>query len=197
LTRLTIRRAIAAAVLVGGLIIGVGSPAQATTTPASTADGHQAAAANCTSSPDSGVWTKIAWQIFDLINQQRVQNGVAPLQADQGVSDAAIAHTIKMADTGIFSHVIDGKGPDDRLRDHGVTFTSWGENIIYDWCQSNGKPAWNVAGFAQNSVNWWMNSPGHRKNILNPDFNLTGIGIAARARDNRGYIYATQDFIHR
>ena len=196
MTKLTIRRAVAATVLVGGLIVGAAGPAQATA-PASTADGHQAAAAGCTSSPSADVWTQIAWQIFDLINQQRAQNGVGALQADQGVSDVAIAHSIRMGDTGIFSHVIDGKGPEDRLRDHGVAFTSWGENISNDWCQSNGKPAWNVDGFAQDSVNRWMNSPGHRQNILNASFNLTGVGIAARARDNRGYIYTTQVFIQR
>jgi len=196
LTRLSIQRAIAAAVLAGGLIIGVSGPAQATTTSALTA-GYHMAAADCTVSPDPGEWTNIAWQIFDLINQQREQNGVATLQADQGVSDAAIAHSVNMANTGIFSHVIDGKGPDARLRDHGVTFTAWGENIVYDSCQTNGQPAWNVAGFAQESVNRWMNSPGHRRNILDPNFNYTGIGVAAIARDGQGYIYSTQDFIQR
>ena len=197
MTRLSIQRAIAAAVLAGGLIIGVSGPAQATTTSASTAGYHMMAAADCTVSPDPGVWANIPWQIFNLINQQREQNGVAPLQAESGVSDAAVAHSVDMANTGIFSHVIYGKGPDARLRDHGVTFTAWGENIFNDWCQTNGQPAWNVAGFAQESVNWWMNSPGHRRNILDPKFNYTAVGTAWKARDGRGYIYATQDFIQR
>jgi uncharacterized protein YkwD len=196
LTRSSIQRAVAAAVLAGGLTVGVSGVAQATTASASTA-GHQATSANCTTSPDPNSWSNIAWQIYDLINEQRKQNGVASLAVDSGVSNAAIGHSVNMAKTGIFSHVINGKGPDDRLRDQGVTFTGWGENIVYDSCQTNGQPSWNVAGFAQESVTRWMNSPGHRRNILDPNFNFTGIGVAAIARDNQGWIYATQDFIQR
>jgi uncharacterized protein YkwD len=196
LTRLSIQRAVAAAVLAGGLIIGLSGAAQATTASASTA-GHQTTSANCTVSPDPNSWSNIAWRIYDLINQQRKQNGVESLAVDSGVTDAAIGHSVNMARRNIFSHVIDGKGPDDRLREQNVTFTGWGENIVYDWCQTNGQPSWNVAGFAQESVTRWMNSPGHRRNILNPNFNYTGIGVAAIERDGRGYIYATQVFIQR
>jgi len=196
LIRLSIQRAVAAVVLAGSLIIGVSGAAQATTASASTA-GYPTASANCTVSPDPNSWSNIAWQIYHLINQQRNQNGVESLAVDSGVTNAAIGHSANMARTGIFSHVIDGKGPDDRLREQGVTFTGWGENIAYDWCQTNGQPSWNVAGAAQEFVTGWMNSPGHRRNILNPNFNYTGIGVAAIARDGRGYIYATQVFIQR
>lgn len=138
----------------------------------------------------------MAWEIHRLVNEQRTQNGVPALEVDQaGVTNAAIKHSRNMARTGIASHVIDGKGPADRLRDENVSFTAVGENIYYSWCQTNGQPSYNVADFAQKAVSWWMNSPGHRANILNPDFTHTGIGIWAIPRDGKGYMYATQVFI--
>jgi hypothetical protein len=63
--------------------------------------------------------------------------------------------------------------------------------------QINGKPAYAVDGFPQKAVSAWMNSTGHRANILNPDFTHTGIGIWAIPRDNKGYMYTTQVFIKR
>jgi uncharacterized protein YkwD len=193
LVGVSIYRSVATLVVAVGLLAGGMAPALSAPVPVA---GAQPTASGCTTTPDPGSWSKIAWEIHRLINEQRTQNGVPKLAVDQGgVTNAAIKHSVNMSKTGIFSHVIDGKGPADRLRDENVSFTAWGENIYYSYCQSNGKPAYNVDGFAQQAVSGWMNSPGHRANILNPNFTHTGIGIAAVPRDGKGYIYATQVFI--
>lgn len=188
-------RSVAAVVIAGGLLASSVAPATSASVPITA---PEPAAAGCTTqSPPSDVGNAMAWEIHRLINEQRTQNGLAALKVDQGVSNAAVKHSQNMARTGIFSHVIDGKGPADRLKDENVSFTAYGENIYYNWCQSNGKPAYAVDGFPQKAVSAWMNSSGHRANILNPDFTHTGIGIWAIPRDNKGYMYTTQVFIKR
>lgn len=208
--RVSIYRSVTAAAIAGSLVLGGAMPA--VTAPAATAPpvsapavnataplaGSQLAASSCTKKrPTIKVRKRIARKIHRLVNEQRTQNGVAALEIDQGVTSAATKHSKNMASTGTFSHVIDGKNAGDRLRDENVSFTAWGENIYFGWCQMNGKPAYDVHDFAQDAVSGWMNSPGHRKNILNPDFTHTGIGIATIARDGKGYMYATQVFITR
>jgi uncharacterized protein YkwD len=203
-------RGVATVVITGSLLLSGAAPA--VTAPAVTAPpvsatatsataplaGSQPAASSCTTKrPTSKVRKRIVKKIHRLVNEQRTQNGVAALEIDQGVTNAATKHSRNMASTGIFSHVIDGKNAGDRMQDENVSFTAWGENIYHGWCQMNGKPAYDVNGFAQKAVSGWMNSSGHRKNILNPKFTHTGIGIAAIARDNKGYMYATQVFIKR
>jgi uncharacterized protein YkwD len=191
--------------MAGGLLLSGSAPAVSVTAvsaPAASATaplaGSQPAASSCTKKrPTSRVRARIERKIHRLVNEQRTQNGVPALEVDQGVANAATKHSKNMANTGTFSHVIDGKGPADRLRDENVSFTSVGENIYHGWCQANGKPGYDVSGFAQKAVSGWMNSPGHRKNILKPKFTHTGIGIAAIARDGKGYLYATQVFIKR
>jgi uncharacterized protein YkwD len=189
-------RSVAAVVIAGGLLVSGVAPAVSAPVPLA---GPQPTASSCTTTPpESSIGSKMAWEIHRLVNEQRTNNGVPALEVDQvGVTNAAIKHSRNMARTGIASHVIDGKGPADRLRDENVSFTAWGENIYHSWCQTNGQPSYNVADFAQQSVSWWMNSPGHRANILNPDFTHTGIGIWAIPRDGKGYMYATQVFIKR
>jgi uncharacterized protein YkwD len=209
--RVTLYRSVTTVVIAGGLLLSGSVPAvsaPALSAPALSATilsgtpplaGAQAAAGDCTKKrPTTIKRNRIAKRVHRLINEQRTQNGLAALQTDPGVKSAAVKHSQNMADTGIFSHVIDGKGPVDRLKDENVEFTLAGENIYSSWCQTtNGKPAYDVDEFAYEAVAKWMDSDGHRKNILNPDFTHTGIGIAAIARDGKGYLYATQVFIKR
>jgi uncharacterized protein YkwD len=203
-------RGVATVVITGSLLLSGAAPAvtappvsatavsaTAVSATAPLAD-SPAAASSCTKKrPSSKERKRIARKIHRLINEQRTQNGVAELEVDPGVTNAATKHSKNMASTGTFSHVIDGKNAGDRLQDENVSFTAWGENIYRSSCQMNAKPAYDVDGFAQKAVSGWMNSSGHRKNILNPKFTHTGIGIAAIARDNKGYLYATQIFIKR
>ncbi len=85
-----------------------------------------------------------------------------------------------MIDRNFFAHnTPDGQTPFDRMKAAGISYSSAGENI--------------AAGqySPQNVMDSWMNSPGHRKNILNPDFEYIGVGLA---RGGSYGIYWAQEF---
>jgi uncharacterized YkwD family protein len=108
-----------------------------------------------------------AQQVIDLTNEQRKQNGLAPLQADTQLSGVAQKKSVDMAQNGYFSHTSPTYGsPFDMMRDSGVSYNTAGENIA----QGQRTP--------KEVVDAWMDSPGHRKNILNPDFTHIGVGHA-------------------
>ena len=107
----------------------------------------------------------IAMQVIDLTNKERQKNGLAPLKADPSLSRVAQAKTNDMNTKHYFSHTSPTYGsPFDMMRDFGVTYRTAGENIAM------GQPT------AQQVVNAWMNSEGHRKNILSPNYTNIGVG---------------------
>jgi uncharacterized protein YkwD len=130
-----------------------------------------------------------------LINRERAGAGEGALQLNPDLQTAAQEHAESMADGGYFEH--DGPGGStvlERLQDSGYIYSSAisyeiGENIAWGSMQDS-TPAAIVAA--------WMASPGHRANILNPEFRDTGIGIAYQLPSGfsvgqAGAMY-TQDF---
>lgn len=109
----------------------------------------------------------VAQQVLDLCNQERAAVGAPPLSYDIPAERAAKAHSNDMAQRGFFDHVTpEGWQPNDRLRATGaVNYVSSGENI------AAGQQS------AADVVQAWMNSPGHRANILNPDFTHLGVSV--------------------
>ena len=100
-----------------------------------------------------------------LVNSERIKAGLNILKPDPELTKVARIHSVDMFQRGYFSHVsLDGKGPFDRMRDHGVEFTNAGENLAL-------APTLDIAH------NGLMHSPGHRANILRPEFGRLGIGI--------------------
>lgn len=126
-------------------------------------------------------------EIFDLINQERRKKGLSELSWDASLSRLARAYSEKMAREKFFSHYdSNGEAVDDRAR--AMRIKSWskiGENLFY--CEGYDNP--NLM-----AVRGWMKSPTHRDNILDPAYNISGIGIAA---SESGRIYITQVFIER
>ena len=120
---------------------------------------------------------------FNQINQQRISNGLAALVMNETVRTVARNHSQDMIDRGFFDHTNpDGLGVGDRVTAAGVAWQRVGENIA-----SN-------SGYADPvtvAVTGWMNSAGHRANILTAEFTHTGIGIAQSAS---GAYYFTQVF---
>ncbi|WVX80256.1 CAP domain-containing protein [Niallia oryzisoli] len=109
--------------------------------------------------------SQAAQQVIDLTNEQRKKNGLPPLQADTKLSSVAQMKSVDMQQKGYFSHTSPTYGsPFDMMRDQGVTYRTAGENIA----QGQRTP--------QEVVNAWMNSEGHRRNILNRDFTHIGVG---------------------
>ena len=116
-------------------------------------------------------------QMLDLINFERTSRGLDSLALELRLNNASEDHSEWMDDTRIFSHTgVGGSSPGDRIVDAGFTLSgnwTWGENIAYQ--SERGAP-----GIADDVVDLHtslMNSPGHRANILNPDFEEIGIGI--------------------
>jgi len=122
----------------------------------------------------------LALEVFALVNRERLSAGVEPLVWDEAASDAAYDHCTDMRVRGFYDHVDpDGDGPCERLHAAGVeTFSCGGENI------ARNNPT------AADVMNAWMNSPGHRLNILAPGYTRIGIGV----HTGKGGPWWTQDF---
>lgn len=133
-------------------------------------------------------------QMLLLINAERAAVGLDPVQLELDLNEAAEVHSEWMIATDTFSHTgAGGSNPGDRMRDAGFTFANswtWGENVA--WQSIRG-----AAGFEDDVINLHnalMNSPGHRANILNPDFDYIGIGITVGEYDGWTGIFVTQNF---
>ncbi|MBT2695575.1 sporulation protein [Bacillus sp. ISL-55] len=117
-------------------------------------------------------------KVIDLTNEQRRKNGLQNLQPDTALSNVAQEKSNDMQAKNYFSHTSPTYGsPFDMMRDFGVSYNTAGENIAM------GQRS------AEEVVNAWMNSEGHRKNILSP--NYTHIGVGHTTQGN----YWTQMFI--
>jgi uncharacterized protein YkwD len=120
-------------------------------------------------------------RLLDLINQERKKEDLVPLKADALLFKAARAHSANMAKQQKSDHKLDGKTPFDRIRETGYVYQGAAENI------AAGDAAVKLPGV----VKKWMESKGHRANILNGDFTETGLGFS---RGQDGQIYYTQVF---
>jgi len=124
-------------------------------------------------------------KVFKLINKVRVENNLDPLKLEDMAYKAALDHSRDMAKRGYFSHKSpEGKGVLNRIEKYGFSLVNRriGENIS----KNNG-----YKDPASTAVSGWLKSPGHRKNIMEPKYKYTGVGIA---RDSKGTIYFTQVF---
>ena len=115
-------------------------------------------------------------EVFDLINAKRVANGLSSLKIDDELQNVARIKAKDMVDSNYFSHTSPTYGsPFDMIKSFGISYKTAGENI---------------AGNSSNSgaVNAWMNSSGHKANILNSSFNYTGIGVVSSPKYGNIYV---------
>lgn len=120
-------------------------------------------------------------QVVDLVNAQRSKNGLSALTHNWELSRVARYKSQDMIDKNYFSHTSPTYGsPFDMMKSFGISYTAAGENIA----KGQNSP--------QSVMNAWMNSSGHRANILNKSYNQIGVGVA---KDSRGNLYWTQMFI--
>jgi uncharacterized protein YkwD len=104
-------------------------------------------------------------QLFDLVNEERVHGGLGVLVWDERLVPVARSHSEEMFRLRYFGHQSPVTGsPFDRLKAAGITYTRAGENLAY---------AQSVA-VAHRAL---MDSPGHRENVLRPEFTRIGIGV--------------------
>src|SRR5699024_7204832 len=104
-------------------------------------------------------------EVVDLTNQEREKQGLAPLEIDSELSVVSKDKSKDMLNNQYFSHDSPTYGsPFDMMEQYGISYRTAGENI--DKGQSS----------PEEVVNGWMNSTGHRENILNGDFTHIGVG---------------------
>lgn len=134
--------------------------------------------------------------IFKKVNQERRRSGLKALGWSPLLTDVARRHSLDMADNGFFSHKnLKGEDLAVRARKRGIAITGGqiGENI--GMIPSSNAIGYGYTGslkdIATAMMNTWMKSPSHRANILNADYNFTGVGVA---HDGRETYYITQDF---
>ncbi|NJQ02632.1 CAP domain-containing protein [Streptomyces zingiberis] len=112
----------------------------------------------------------VAGEVLNLVNQARADAGCPAVTADARLDAAAGKYSDAMADSGNFSHTgTDGSTVDQRVEREGYRWSAVGENI------AKGQPD---AGAVMDA---WMNSEGHRANILNCGFREMGLGVEERA----------------
>jgi len=117
-------------------------------------------------------------EVIRLVNEIRAQNGLSPLKADWQLSRVARFKSQDMKDKKYFSHQSPTYGsPFEMIKNFGISFKTAGENIAYGYKTP------------QAVVNSWMNSSGHRANILNSTYNKIGVGYVESGN------YWTQMFI--
>ncbi len=120
-------------------------------------------------------------QVVVLVNQERAKQGLAPLKDNWELSRVARYKSADMANNNYFSHTSPTYGsPFDMIKNFGINYRAAGENIAY------GQQT------AASVMSSWMNSPGHKANILSNNFTEIGVGVA---KNKSGTIYWTQQFI--
>ncbi|MFI1072729.1 CAP domain-containing protein [Streptomyces puniciscabiei] len=116
-------------------------------------------------------------RVVQLVNAERAKVGCHPLTVNPELAKAAQAHSADMAAHQNMSHTgSDGSSPGDRITRAGYSWSAYGENVAYGYATP------------EQVMNGWMNSPGHRANILNCSYKEIGVGLAQPGS------YWTQDF---
>lgn len=115
-------------------------------------------------------------EVFDLVNKQRTDNGLKALKVDSNLQKVAKEKANDMIKNNYFAHNSPTYGsPFDMMKKFGISYKSAGENLAGN---STGKRA----------VDAWMNSEGHRANILNSSFNYTGVAVVESSKYGRIYV---------
>jgi len=130
---------------------------------------------------DSSYDAEAERELFDLANQARAQAGIAPLQMDEGLTQAARAHAAEMAGQQQLSHQFAGEPSLAQRLAANCTLhlDQAGENV-------------SLAGSVDQSHQGLMHSPPHRENLLNPAYNVAGFGVVRTGFS----LYVAQDFGH-
>jgi uncharacterized YkwD family protein/spore coat assembly protein SafA len=131
--------------------------------------------------PEEGALSGYEAEVLRLVNIERSKNGLAALQNNADLTRVARTKSQDMIDKNYFSHTSPTYGsPFTMMQTFGLKFSAAAENIAY------GQKT------PQEVVTSWMNSQGHRENILSPSYTHSGVGAAKKSN---GQIYWTHMFI--
>lgn len=153
--------------------------------------------------------------IVKYTNEKRREHDLQPVKPNADLARLARKHSADMAEGKYFSHTTRNESGDvpfsKRVELEELGFRRTAENIalqpvveskrVVTRTSPSGEETRNVTKdvstyreLARKTVKGWMESPGHRKNLLTPEFNRIGIGVAVGKKDGSPYVYITQDF---
>jgi uncharacterized protein YkwD len=155
--------------------------------------------------------SEIGREVHRYINKERSRRGLSTLSCDTRLQEIARYHSEDMASERYFAHDSpDGEtlgdrydrfGYDCRVQTSGNTYATGAENIAYTYADSNVRTESGLVNYGNNEtdiarglVSQWMNSTGHRENILRPFWESEGIGVAIEDVNGKTRVYATQNF---
>ena len=128
---------------------------------------HSATNKEGSENASQGNHSEIALEVLDLVNQERRKQGLSDLVLSHDLNGVATAKAEDMAEKNYFSHDSPTYGsPFDMMRNFGIDYSYAGENI------AGGQRS------AQQVMEDWMNSSGHRANILDKNYTQLGVGYA-------------------
>lgn len=131
--------------------------------------------------PSVNPLASVEQQVVELVNRNRVSAGLAPLSTNWELARVARYKSQDMINKGYFGHTSPTYGtPFQMMEKFGLRFSAAGENIAYG------------QRTASEVMTSWMNSSGHRANIMSPIYTQIGVGAAKAAN---GTLYWTQEFI--
>jgi uncharacterized protein YkwD len=156
--------------------------------------------------------TQVERAIHSEINDRREANGLRPIDWDSNLQEIARYHSRDMAQGDYFAHTSPGGetmedrysrfGYNCQVSTGGNTYVTGAENIAYtfagtDIMRENGDTInhnYDEQEIAEGIVNQWMNSAGHRENILRSYWRSEAIGVYLKETDGKTKVYATQNF---
>lgn len=152
-----------------------------TTSPTTTTPSTTIPATTPTTTPVSSTGTAtVEKTAFDLLNADRASNGLKPLKLNSQLTVLGENYAQDMINRNYFSHTNpEGQSPFDRMTKAGISYSYAGENIAINSNVTTAEQA-------------FMNSPGHRANILNTNYTDVGIGVRL---DASGSAHVVQEFI--
>lgn len=132
--------------------------------------------------------------MLELVNAERAKTGAQPLAFNSYLNDSADSHTNWMINTDTFSHTgVNGSTPTTRMKTAGYTFSgSWASAENIAWASTRAPSGYQDE--VQLLHNNFMNSAGHKANILNANFREIGIGFNTGSYQNWDAAFATQNF---
>ncbi|WP_411675950.1 CAP domain-containing protein [Caproicibacter sp.] len=157
---------------------GSASSKPATSAPSKSSSSGTPASSGSTA---TGTYADFQNQVLQLVNKERTSRGLNALSMDSALNKTATLKSQDMAKLGYFDHTSPTYGsPFDMMKQFGISYRTAGENIAMGQTSPT------------QVMNGWMNSEGHRANILNSSFTKIGIGVA---QNSSGRYYWTQQFI--
>jgi uncharacterized protein YkwD len=144
--------------------------------------------------------TRIESLVVQELNRKRDRRDIHRLTAHPGLSSVAGEYAETMAEYGDSGHELGGTTPQQRYLQSDVACRYTGENAAKTWYQtefdtlSDTYYFANATELANGLISQWMDSQGHRRNMLSERHTAVGVGIEIVEEDGRWAVYAVQDF---